>query len=857
MSTAPTNEKKKLDVMKVALAGLLYNIGDQEIVDRIKNLFDGEPKNLEEKILKLSDWLASGERRTNENTVPDIPSEARLENIFDNLEYPPKDGNTQSITKTHFSVSEITDYSNFFPIESNESSSKEGKKDYDLLWKRFRDDLTSLGYSHNTSLNLSYTTWLSLMRKYTSRIPSATPTSKGKYAPDISLYQHSKITSAISACLAHNFNNGVLSESDIDLILNIFLQPSDRDSKSPKENTPNESDLPVIATFLGGDVSGIQEYIYNIPTKGAAKQLKARSFLIQLLCDFVATYICEYFDLPYANIIYSSGGRFYILLPVIKDTKYFEEKLKEISEKLLKFLKGELHLITATIEVKPHHFLLGGFNEIWRNVTSMITAKKRNKYLLFATTSSPDPTTDNYELIFGLKDSKEYPIIKQTAGAEDEKTPDRADQTDMEEIGKKLRNAKYIIRRKTDKIHRSENPAPLEFVNALGYNYEFYHDLDQVECLDNVEEIIFINQFDLKVTPQKFRANIPEIQLSFKTYANYWPTINELPNKLQQEIMNDSQDTITPYQPVYFEHLAEGAIGTNKIGIFRVDVDSMGDAFKEGLKKHNTLSRSAMLSNLLSEFFEGYVNYLAQQDPYKGLVGVIYSGGDDLFVVGAWNKVFDFALKLQEDFKKYTNGRLSISGGIVVVDAKVPLRLTAKMAEEAESSAKSYKRKFPNNGKLKEKDTIVLFDTPIGYEELHELLEIRDNLLEIYQLSKEDSSIPFGGIFHKLQSIFANYLAQKQLKEIRKSTYRTTSPQLIKEITLERWRWLMVYSLRRYLKEDVSEKGSSNKQKLNGLLTNITDKLLQRELSSRRTYKIEDKIGAILRWVELITREKN
>lgn len=880
--------KKKIDVMKVALAGLLHDIGkfwqrtssdkpfskgekdyfntyehslwsssfierfisDTEIEKMVREHHKENPDTLEGKILKLSDWLASGERRIEEALPQGAPKSARLENIFDNL-FVSEKSETTSRDKTYFPLSTVGDYSKFFPLDRQGTSEHNDDETYDSLWQKFQNDLISLGYSNTSHLNLSYTTWLSLMRKYTSRIPSATSTLKGKYAPDISLYQHSKITSAISTCLAINFNNGTLSESDIEKILTVFPSLSSESNDSSKDNRSSENDLPMITTFLGGDVSGIQEYIYNIPTKGAAKQLKARSFLIQLLCDFVADYICEYFHLPPANIIYSSGGRFYILLPIIKDQESFNNEIRKISRKLLEYLKGEIHLIIATTEVKPQHFLLGGFKDIWQNITHTISAKKRNKYYLFVpleSSQNSDKDKDNlYELIFA---PKKFSPLKGTAGAEDEPTPERADEIDMENIGKRLRNAKYIVRRKTDRVHKAENPAPLEFINSLGYNYEFYQDFAQIENLDNVKEIIFVNQLDLGNVAGKLKDKLGKISLSFKTYANHWPLIKNSKN---------SDEKSTHEHPVYFEHFAEGAKGTNKIGIFRADVDSLGNVFKKGLGEMNTLSRSAMLSNVLSEFFEGYVNHLAQQEEFEGFIGVIYSGGDDLFVVGAWDKVFEFALRLQDDFKKYTHNQLSISGGIVVVDATTPLRLTAKMAEEAENKGKAYTRPQYNNGtnaKEKTKDCIVLFNTPIGYEEKGELLEIKKNLLCIHKLSISDDKIPFGGIFHKLQSIFAVYLAQKRLREIRKTTYRVSTPQLIKEVVLDRWRWLLVYSLRKYLKEEDSEKESPNKQVMRVLLNNITDKLLKSDITPKRTYKIEDKIGAILRWVELLTREK-
>ena len=42
---------------------------------------------------------------------------------------------------------------------------------------------------------------------------------------------------------------------------------------------------------------------------------------------------------------------------------------------------------------------------------------------------------------------------------------------------------------------------------------------------------------------------------------------------------------------------------------------------------------------------------------------IVYSGGDDVFIVGAWNEVIELSIDLQEKFKKYTQGTLSKSSG--------------------------------------------------------------------------------------------------------------------------------------------------------------------------------------------------
>lgn len=790
------------------------------------------------KVIKLSDWLSSGERNVfehgkNQNTESEPPtcknSTARLENIFDNLEF--KNNETKETNqKTYFKLMKYPDYSedNFFPQSLHEGNSNE----YMNLWKEFIEDLKFLGWSETNKLNLPFSTWLSLMKKYTSRIPSATPTQEQKIFPDISLYQHLRITSAISACLTYSYLNETITEDDINQMLNSWSKNLSQSENSINSDTNDLSQIEV-ATFLCGDISGIQEYIYSIPTKGATKQLKARSFLLQLICEFIAIYICEQFDLPPANIIYSGGGRFFILLP--KNIQEKTEKLYQtISNALLNYLKGDLHLLLATTPVKLSHFCKGAFTEVWKSVTREIGKRKQQKYSIFQ-------TEEYYNKIFGTMDKDKYPVSEYSLAGDIEE-----DDEQMEEIGKKLRNAKWMLRRIETKDNEKDNPPPLQFINSLGFNYEFYNELKEIN-LDNVVEITFLDKFKITQSITQILCNkYDKIPLSFRPFASYWPSLKENLDAKKREL-EEGDDRYLPLAPAQFKDFAKTAEGPEKIAIFRADVDSLGEIFQKGLAKNNTLSRSAMLSSALSDFFEGYVNYLAQQEPYKGTIGIVYSGGDDLFIVGAWDKVIDYAFQLREDFSDYTHERLSFSGGIIIIEDSIPIRLSAKMAEDAENQAKSYTRNISNNGSFKEnkKDAIVIFDTPIGYEEKDTILKIKDQLLELSKRPKEE--IAFDGVLNKLFEIINVYQKQKA-KKTKYLLQGLKDDEIKKFVILDRWKWLLVYGLRKYTKKKSERESVANK-----IITDIQEDLLNQ---SNRTYKLEDKLGAILRWVEFLTRDK-
>jgi CRISPR-associated protein Csm1 len=55
---------------------------------------------------------------------------------------------------------------------------------------------------------------------------------------------------------------------------------------------PNPLDSEVeVALLVGGDITGIQRFIYTISSKGAAKSLRGCSAYLNLLCDAIAEWL--------------------------------------------------------------------------------------------------------------------------------------------------------------------------------------------------------------------------------------------------------------------------------------------------------------------------------------------------------------------------------------------------------------------------------------------------------------------------------------------------------------------------------------------------------------------------------------
>lgn len=67
---------------------------------------------------------------------------------------------------------------------------------------------------------------------------------------------------------------------------------------------------------------------------------------------------------------------------------------------------------------------------------------------------------------------------------------------------------------------------------------------------------------------------------------------------------------------------------------------------------------------------------------------IVYSGGDDVFVVGAWDEVLEFALDLYKAFREFTNGKLHFSAGFGLYPSGYPIKRMAAETGELEERAK-------------------------------------------------------------------------------------------------------------------------------------------------------------------------
>jgi len=188
--------------------------------------------------------------------------------------------------------------------------------------------------------------------------------------------------------------------------------------------------------------------------------------------------------------------------------------------------------------------------------------------------------------------------------------------------------------------------------------------------------------------------------------------------------------------PLEFEALAEG-LGAKRIGVLRMDVDDLGDIFQQ---VSGNLARASALARLVTAFFTVHLNQLCEG---KGLskpqtqvmargsaprrVVVVYSGGDDLFLVGHWHDVAELAFDISNAFRAYTceNPAFGLSGGFLVQHHDFPLYQLAQMANKAEKEAKEQTVPLLGGGEWRKKALAPFFPSRIYYEGEEEKKQIQ------------------------------------------------------------------------------------------------------------------------------------
>jgi len=565
-----------------------------------------------------------------------------------------------------------------------------------------------------------------LLRVYedtTSFIPSST---YKKEVADISLYMHSKLTAAIATSMKLYFEENHIED---------YKKYCFTDSKVFREQEA--------FMMISGDVSGIQDFIYTVPSTGALKSLRGRSVYLEILLESIIDSLLEDLQLSRCNVLYSGGGHFYILGPATETAKEIVRALEvSVNQWLLDHVGTKLYislgLATCTgndlINGEKQHKLFGeASREIGKGKISRYN--KENLEDLF----NPNSTINS------VREGDKECSICHTSSVELKLYGD------TESLACHMCDSLYHL---GEVLVQSEK-------SVLGI-------AEEQEVLKMIPSIPIYssNTTNLYV--------ISKCKLEELGYSATWKHIYiineaETGSKVASRLWIADYVSRKSNGEVYtFEDLAQMSgtlkVGMQRLGVLRADVDNLGAAFisgfisdtKENPYHFNTFSRYADLSRALSMFFKVGVNKIVSanvngvedaKDTYrlwnkdtseKGHIHIIYSGGDDVFLVGPWDELIEVAIDIRSRLKDLTGGKITMSAGLGMFTHNFPITKMAEITGNLESTAKD----------MPEKDSIALF----GFDTENEGNAPRCH--HVYTWDQFIQSV-LGEKFNMLQSILA------------------------------------------------------------------------------------------------------
>ncbi|MFP4440745.1 MAG: type III-A CRISPR-associated protein Cas10/Csm1, partial [Chloroflexaceae bacterium] len=620
-------------------------------------------------LLRHAAWLVQGQPPAQQPGWPD-PLDGPLRSIFSRIT--PRTDDPQAATPPEVYVrrsSLALDRDILFPVgDIQNARSSQGRDPVDALAEELAQ-LTQRALPTPAYLE----GWLYTLQRHAWSLPSPLPA--------VSLYDFARTHAAVAAALA--------AQDDM------------------------QGDL----YLLGGDLSGVQRFIYTLTAEGATKQLRGRSFYLQLLTDVCARSLLRAAGLPLTNLLYAGGGRFYAVLPGSIGNEPTADWLATHRQILGTFFlhqhQGELYLalggdtLTQTALCDADRF-----RAAWGQATEAINHAKRRRFAdlgdalvqLFAVQGHGGQEQDACAVCGYQGQAREFVRM-----ADDPRGRRRCVLCEsFEDLGRLLHNAEYLLlHHLTESSLQTESRRqPWQRTLAhLGIHVQLRgpharsgdHGNAPVPA-DRSVTWTTVLALDDAAQSRDDHAVLPLVAHDTPWVRGYRPMANTTPTMRQDDLKDwkpqhddERPPRINDVKP--FQVMVAQSTGVKRLGVLRMDVDDLGDLFRYRLD--SGLARVSALSAALGLFFEGWVGTLCEATnthaESRGSVYCIYSGGDDLFIVGSWHRLLPLAHQISTDLTAFAghNPTVHVSAGISLHGAKFPLYQAADASEGELKRAKS------------------------------------------------------------------------------------------------------------------------------------------------------------------------
>ncbi len=771
-------------------------------------LYHHNPLDHLSKIVTLADRLASGERADEVDKQP-----RNLLSVFCQI----GEDDQSRPEPAYYPLRPLAlDEATLFPSKQSEDDAAA----YLQLWEQFERDAAALQTQDDAEAYIE--SMYHLLYRYAWCVPSAFYRS----TPDISLYDHSRVTAAVAACLV-DFDENKIDE---------LLAHIEDDSTTP------------VAYLVEGDISGVQRFIYTITAKGAAKGLRGRSLYLQLLNEAIARFVLREMGLPITNLIYVGGGHFYLLVPPSEIGRL--DAIQDVLDRLLlKHHEGALYvalgktpLFAANFQIRekkgPNALLKSeaekDFSAKWHEAGQAVGAAKRRRFANLPEVFDPHGHGGNEEAECQACHAEREDVVEDAEGVRKCVLC-----VSLEDLGGALGRSQYLALGQV--VPADQKPGGWENpLAALGMKVALLDDQFERRVRDwaGVERVTVLGLRDF---PDASLVNQVSRALRCPVAAGVRYTVNVTPCKGKYEVAT-------------FEDMQDASHGLKRLGVLRMDVDDLGYLFGQGFRhKQNgkernlaTLARVASLSSMMALFFEGWVGELCEQvngkhrrlitvvDEQTGerievetdVIYTIYSGGDDLFIVGAWDVLPALANEIRSDLRRFAsaNPAVHISGGITLHGGKYPLYLAAEDAAGALEGAKD----------LPDKNALTFLGQPLYWEAWEVVNGYKNELCDLVEQRGVGRSL-----LHVLQQMHAQYRNMRDaLAEQGGLRARNGHDQTV----WGPYMWHSAYLLTRLAERSKGDAAQRVKE--------------LRDYLSAEDFRAIERVGLAARWAEALTRSE-
>lgn len=741
---------------------LKQKLSEEDYKKVISSAYHHKPETLEDihsYIYRFADYFASSERslRTSEEKVK------LLMNVFSVVEL---DGEHKNVEWNHYyelkplevDFETPKDYKLVYPKDYQEIKARidigerqkideEIKNKYQGLLSGFKEGLDSIDFS---DLERAFERLYHIFYKHFWCVPASTwdQERKDSHYPDISLFDHSRVVACLSASLWTDYNKSVV-ERYIGKPIN-YKEAGER----------------LKFVLIDGDITGIQNFLYNLSGyKGSAKRLRGKSLFLAILPELVGRYLLKELGYPRANLLYAGGGKFWALVGYEEGIDQKLAKIEQrVEEALISKYNGALGFVLTHHEFNANMLRIqeesgeyaSNFREVVKSLYEKVEEKKKRKFYRvierFEELANQDWQKPEGKV---LCPSCRSVLVEEDYDEEGNQLVCHVCR-EFETLGAKAVKADYLLITKNPK----EADLQIEPIGGIAFLKDKKH---------NTEGFLYaINNTNTE--------KLKDVD-GFRFLARTVPTDEE----------NNVLDLVSLVK--------DAESGYELLGFARADVDNLGYIFACGLKKDYSISRVATLSRNLELFFSGVVNAIIREKFPKSIY-TVYSGGDDLFLIGYWEDSLYALKEIRDEFKSYTEGetrsreKFDLSAGIYLAGPKYPVRLGAEGAGKEEDKAKE------------KKPAIAVLSEVLTWKKLEEAIKNLDNVdyenlnrsfvYKIYNLLKQHSK---KGVLDMRFYPLLYYFTYRNLEESKANEFIKLILNEDYQIDLEQARFVLKYIL--------------------------------------------------------------